>query len=33
MQAAGFRNYSHEWWHFTLTNEPYKDKRFDFPVK
>ena len=32
MQAAGFRNYSHEWWHFTLENEPYKEQRFDFPV-
>ena len=32
MQQAGFRNYSHEWWHFTLENEPYKTKRFDFPV-
>jgi D-alanyl-D-alanine dipeptidase len=32
MRQAGFRNYSHEWWHFTLENEPYKTKRFDFPV-
>ena len=29
---AGFRNYSHEWWHFTLENEPLQDQRFDFPV-
>ena len=33
MQQAGFRNYSHEWWHFTLKNEPHKEQRFDFPVK
>ena len=32
MRAAGFRNYSHEWWHFTLENEPYRKQRFDFPV-
>jgi D-alanyl-D-alanine dipeptidase len=32
MRRAGFRNYSHEWWHFTLENEPYNTKRFDFPV-
>jgi zinc D-Ala-D-Ala dipeptidase len=32
MRQAGFRNYSHEWWHFTLEDEPYKTKRFDFPV-
>jgi len=31
MTAAGFRNYSKEWWHFTLNGEPFK-KRFDFPV-
>ena len=31
-RQAGFRNYSHEWWHFTLEDEPYKTKRFDFPV-
>ncbi len=23
-RQAGFRNYSHEWWHFTLKNEPYQ---------
>ncbi len=32
MTAAGFRNYRREWWHFTLANEPYPRKRFDFPV-
>ena len=33
MAAAGFVNYSKEWWHFTLKNEPFKDSYFDFPVK
>ncbi len=31
MAAEGFANYSREWWHFTLSGEPYKT-RFDFPV-
>ncbi|HYJ58924.1 MAG TPA: M15 family metallopeptidase [Methyloceanibacter sp.] len=32
MQAQGFANYPMEWWHFTLQNEPYPDKYFDFPI-
>ena len=32
MSQNGFKNYSKEWWHFTLENEPYK-KYFDFLVK
>jgi D-alanyl-D-alanine dipeptidase len=32
MDRAGFRNYSAEWWHFTLRGEPYPGKAFDFPV-
>jgi D-alanyl-D-alanine dipeptidase len=32
MSAAGFRNYKNEWWHFTLTGEPFPKERFDFPV-
>jgi zinc D-Ala-D-Ala dipeptidase len=31
MTAAGFRNYSSEWWHFSLNGEPFKTQ-FDFPV-
>ena len=31
MHAAGFKNYSAEWWHFTLIEEPTK-RAFDFPV-
>lgn len=33
MQAAGFKNYPLEWWHFTLDPEPYPDRYFDFPVE
>lgn len=29
MKAHGFRNYSREWWHFTLRGEPYPKERFD----
>ncbi|NJC65877.1 M15 family metallopeptidase [Planosporangium flavigriseum] len=32
MQDAGFKNYSSEWWHYSLTQEPYPRKYFDFPV-
>jgi D-alanyl-D-alanine dipeptidase len=33
MQRHGFKPYAHEWWHFTLADEPYRDTYFDFPVK
>lgn len=37
MDAAGFNNYSEEWWHFTLRNEPYPANKdtsyFDFDVE
>jgi len=33
MQLHGFKPYPYEWWHFTLTDEPYPDTYFDFPVK
>jgi zinc D-Ala-D-Ala dipeptidase len=32
MEAAGFDGYSKEWWHFTLRDERYPDRYFDFPV-
>jgi zinc D-Ala-D-Ala dipeptidase len=32
MQAAGFRPYAREWWHFELVNEPFKRDGFDFEV-
>lgn len=33
MKKHGFRPYPKEWWHFTLENEPYPDRYFDFPVR
>ena len=32
MSNNGFKNYSKEWWHFTLKNEPYKDY-FNFYIE
>jgi zinc D-Ala-D-Ala dipeptidase len=33
MERKGFKNLEEEWWHFTLENEPYPDKYFDFKVE
>jgi D-alanyl-D-alanine dipeptidase len=33
MAKHGFENYSKEWWHYTLKDEPYKAKYFDFEVQ
>ncbi|GGG54093.1 M15 family metallopeptidase [Bizionia arctica] len=33
MLKHGFRNYSKEWWHFTLRHEAFPNTYFDFPVK
>lgn len=32
MLRGGFEPIDCEWWHFTLTDEPYPDTYFDFPV-
>ena len=32
MEACGFTSYDCEWWHYTLTDEPFPDTYFDFPV-
>jgi D-alanyl-D-alanine dipeptidase len=32
MAAAGFANYPDEWWHYSLTNEPFPHTYFNFPV-
>jgi len=32
MAACGFRPYDCEWWHYTLTDEPFPDTYFDFPI-
>lgn len=33
MLRHGFHPYDCEWWHFTLTDEPYPDTYFRFPLK
>lgn len=33
MEKYGLRYYKNEWWHYTLNNEPFKKKYFDFAVK
>ncbi len=33
MDHHGFSNLPEEWWHYTLRDEPYPDRFFDFPVK
>jgi len=32
MEDAGFEHYANEWWHFTLRDERYPNRSFDFPV-
>jgi D-alanyl-D-alanine dipeptidase len=32
MEESGFTRYEFEWWHYVLTDEPYPDTYFDFPV-
>ncbi|MCC8417239.1 MAG: M15 family metallopeptidase [Rickettsia endosymbiont of Bryobia graminum] len=33
MTKHGFKEYEVEWWHYTLENEPYKDRYFDFDIE
>jgi len=33
MERFGFKNYSKEWWHFTLINESFPNTYFDHPVR
>ncbi len=33
MRRRGFRPYDREWWHFTLSREPFPTTYFDFPVR
>ncbi|MBU3011785.1 M15 family metallopeptidase [Polaribacter vadi] len=33
MLANGFKPYDHEWWHFTLKNEPFPKTYFNFPIQ
>jgi zinc D-Ala-D-Ala dipeptidase len=32
MEASGFTAYEFEWWHYTLTHEPYPHTYFDVPI-
>ena len=32
MEVAGFKNYSKEWWHYTLIDEPYPTTYFNYKV-
>lgn len=33
MVEGGFTPYPQEWWHFTLTKEPYPETYYDFPIR
>ena len=33
MERHGFQSLKREWWHFTLRNEPYPDRYFDFKIE
>ncbi len=33
MEGRGFKNFSQEWWHYSLRPEPYPDTYFDFDVE
>lgn len=33
MEAAGFRNYDREWWHYTYQEELYPTQHFNFPIR
>lgn len=32
MECSGFAPFACEWWHYTLKNEPYPGRSFDFPI-
>lgn len=32
MESNGFVAFSYEWWHYSLKDEPYPNRYFDFPV-
>lgn len=33
MEKHGFENYDREWWHYTLSAEPFPETYFDFPIE
>jgi D-alanyl-D-alanine dipeptidase len=32
MESCGFESYDCEWWHYSLSDEPYPNTYFDFPI-
>jgi D-alanyl-D-alanine dipeptidase len=32
MEKYGFKNYAEEWWHFTLKDELFKERYFNFAI-
>jgi zinc D-Ala-D-Ala dipeptidase len=33
MERHGFKNLPEEWWHYTLKEEPFPNRYFDFPIR
>ena len=33
MEENGFKNYAEEWWHYTLKEEPFTERYFDFIIE
>ena len=33
MEENGFRNYAEEWWHYTLKEEPFTERYFNFVIE
>jgi D-alanyl-D-alanine dipeptidase len=33
MEGSGFDRYESEWWHYVLSDEPFPDTYFDFPIR
>jgi zinc D-Ala-D-Ala dipeptidase len=33
LSRQALKLYNKEWWHFTLRDEPFPDRYFDFPVR
>ncbi len=33
MESCGFCAFTQEWWHYSLEQEPYPDRFFDFPIE
>jgi len=33
LEENGSKNYAEEWWHYTLKEEPFTERYFDFPIE